>query len=211
MPKKAKIKVNRLVNLQAAILPPPPPPKAPPPPPPRKVATPVQFTLPLPDQPPRATHLRWQSANKGTTLEVPIAQYGDFSSFKTGTLSWGRIHSPGGEWEALSDDVGRQSAVEVRAEQHAPRPPGPPPPPGSKPVATKPVRQPRAAGTGPKKEGVCSFIDARIMEGGRTVEQVLALVMAQFPGRDPVATTSTIKTRPSHIKAKGLVPPAFAK
>lgn len=70
---------------------------------------------------------------------------------------------------------------------------------------------PTAKKPGMKKEGVCAFIDALIMEGTRTAEAIRDLTLAKFPGRDPQATLSTVKTRPAHIKGKGQVPPPFKK
>jgi hypothetical protein len=68
-------------------------------------------------------------------------------------------------------------------------------------------RAPRAAGG----ESVCGFIDGLIAEGGRTKEEVLALVLAKFPGRDAKATMSTIGVRPSHMRAAGKTPQPFKK
>lgn len=184
----------------------------------------LPFVLDLPTRPARATHLRWTDGH--TTVEVPVGHYGDFSSMKKGHVEWGIVRDGDGAWIPVSEAVGRASHAEARDTPVPTRagPPPPPPPPGAKSLqnvpswlkpkvapAAKPPRTPKPAGTGPKKEGVCAFIDARIMEGGRSVEDILALVMAQFPGRDAAATTSTIKTRPSHIKAKGMTPPAFVK
>jgi hypothetical protein len=78
------------------------------------------------------------------------------------------------------------------------------PVPRAKPSSS---RAPRAAGG----ESVCGFIDGLIAEGGRTKEEILALVMAKFPGRDAKATMSTIGVRPSHMRAAGKTPQPFKK
>ena len=62
---------------------------------------------------------------------------------------------------------------------------------------------------GKKRTGKCSFIDDLIMEGKYSKEQILEKVLKQFPGEDSKGTLATIACRPSHIKAKGLVPPPF--
>lgn len=119
----------------------------------------------------------------GLTVVVPPGN-GDFSSMASG----GKVRRTDG----FTDPV-------PAADRIKPRPPG-------ATEADLPARVTRPAA---KREGVCAFIDERIMEGGRTAEEVLALVMAKFPGRDPKSTLATVKTRPSHIKAKGTTPPAF--
>ncbi len=75
------------------------------------------------------------------------------------------------------------------------------------PAFQKAPRAPRPAGG----ESVCGFIDGLIAEGGRTKEEILALVLAKFPGRDAKATLSTIGVRPSHMRAAGKTPQPFKK
>jgi hypothetical protein len=167
----------------------PTPPKAPaktkvaPPPPPKKTWV---FNHPKPEA--GDTHLEFTSSKENTVVVCPIGMYGDFSS-APGTVRYGRLR-----WNEEFIPADRYLNPPEVEDTDKPTPP---------PVAKKPAGLP--------KEGVCAFIDARIMEGGRTAEEVLAVVMEKFPGRDARATLSTIKVRPSHIKAKGQVPPPFKK
>jgi hypothetical protein len=82
-------------------------------------------------------------------------------------------------------------------------------PPGHKPAPPAAPKAPKVAG--PKREGVCAFIDNLVMQGGRTKEQILALVLAEFPDRDSAKTLTTIGIRPSHLRKAGQTPPPFKK
>jgi hypothetical protein len=94
------------------------------------------------------------------------------------------------------DDISKKTVSQAVVEALAKRP-----------AFQKQPRAPRAAGG----ESVCGFIDGLIAEGGRTKEEVLALVLAKFPGRDAKATMSTIGVRPSHMRAAGKTPQPFKK
>lgn len=136
---------------------------------------------------PARIHFR-QEQKDGTFVNVsaPYPGHGDFSSAKGGTVT-------------ITGDAGTDA---VPAKQRLkPRLPG----------ATEADLPDRLKKSAPKREGVCAWIDARIMEGGRTAEEICRLTLLQFPGRDEKATLSTVKTRPAHIKAKGQVPPPFKK
>ncbi len=63
----------------------------------------------------------------------------------------------------------------------------------------------------PKGSGKCAFIDELILKGGKTVEQIADLVLKRFPEADLAKTISTVKIRPSHIRAAGKVPKPFLK
>jgi hypothetical protein len=204
--KKATIKITKVGKPQLGVsryiaptkVPPPPPAiaKRPPPPPPPREPLPANSVLNQLSEhtPPRATHVEYSrpatDKDPGLTIVVPIGAYGDFRSFTTGKVRYGylRYHD---DFMSLEPEV----AAAAEADAGIPAPPK--------------LVQPKVPG--PKREGVCAFIDERIMEGKRTPEQILEIVLAKFPGRDAKATLATIRTRPSHIKAKGLVPPAFAK
>lgn len=206
--------VTKTLAPNTRILPPPPPPKKQPPPPPppplqRTGVTPdfkvvvaaeraalpkVQHREPIAG----ATHLEFTSADGKTVVVAPVKAFGDFSSAK-GTVRYGRLVGP----DTFRYAEGEAPENHADPTDHDVRVPGTPPPP------PKP-KTPRAPGSG-KREGVCGFIDATIMEGGRTAEEVLAIVLEKFPGRDPKATLSTIRCRPSHIRKAGNQPPPFKK
>lgn len=136
---------------------------------------------------PARIHFR-QEQKDGTFVNVsaPYPGHGDFSSAKGGTVTITR------------DDGTDPVPAKERIKPHLPGATE-----ADLPASLKKPAQ--------KREGVCAFIDNLIMEGGRTAEEVCELTLAKFPGRDPKATLSTVKTRPAHIKAKGLVPPPFKK
>lgn len=158
-----------------------------------------------------ATHLEFTSEpNKSgqvTVVVAPIKAFGDFSSLK-GTIRYGKLvgtdtfrYAPG-EAPAKQDTEQDEKVVAFPARK------GPPPPPGSAPA--KPARTPSAGG---KREGVCGFIDDTIeaADGEQTAEEILAIVLAKFPGRDAAATMSTIRARPSHMRKAGKTPKPFRK
>lgn len=179
---------------------PPPPPKhidlllhhkAPPPPPP-----PSGVMSKLGPRPDGATHVEYHRPplyvgdvmkDPGVTIVVPADKAAqDFSSFKSGTVRWGRLR-----WETdFVPHGGEPSSEEATIEP--------------RPVV---VKEPKVAG--PKREGVCAFIDALIMTGKHSAQAIADLTLKQFPGRDAKSTLNTVKVRPAHIKAKGLVPPPF--
>lgn len=189
-------------------------PSSPPPPPPKAHfggEEALQKVLKmLPAQPPGATYVEYSRdpiykdgvmVEPGLTVAVPAACAGDFSSAKPGRVRWGKLRY-GEDFVPLGADG---NPVENPVEWTDKRPPE------AHPSAAEPTTASPAKVAGPKREGVCAFIDGLIMEGGRTAEQVLAIVLDKFPGRDAKATLATVKTRPSHIKAKGQTPPPFLK
>lgn len=210
MPKKksakkaitAPLTPGTIVNPAPRQAPPPPPPKKGPPPPPVRSSAPfiqqVQAEATAlakhkqvhhPKAPQDATHLEFTFAN-GTVVCGPIKMFSDFSS-SPGTMRYGKLIGDSAfryhpDYEPAT---AREQAAqgELAGTEEA-----------SSTVATKP-KTPRAPGSG-KREGVCAVIDKLILEGGRSVDDILALIMEQFPTRDPAATKSTIRCRPSHIK-----------
>lgn len=167
----------------------------------------------LPPRPPGSTVVRYSRPAVGkeaaVCIVVPAHAYGDFSSFTSGKLEWGKMRGPDEETDfvgvnAEGQDVARFDEGPPKVKPAAPGAVG-------ATEADLPKRVKAPAGTGPKREGVCAFIDALIMEGTRTAEAIRDLALEKFPGRDPAATLSTVRTRPAHIKAKGLVPPPFVK
>jgi hypothetical protein len=175
--------------------------------------------------PARATHLEWTHPQGRTVIVAPLKCLEDFEAGK-GTIRYGIAHSDSfnaleGEPEAAPRDP-RFAVPFVQTEKDGPatpvssdHPAWKQRPSGAAPEAPAPVakaaprvpRAPRPVGG----ESVCGFIDGLIMEGGRTKDQIVTLVLAKFPERDAKATLSTVGVRPSHIKAKGLTPPPFAK
>lgn len=183
---------------------------------PKPVAFPVDSVLAKTEvMPHAATHCEYNReatykdgvmVDPGVRITVPINMYGDFSSFNTGTVRWGRMRYGDNFIPMNHDGTDKDVTVTQDAFIETERPAS------VAHIKPTPTGTPGAPAKAPqKKEGVCAFIDNLIMQGGRSADAVLALVLAQFPGRDPKATLATVKTRPSHIKAKGLVPPPFAK
>lgn len=193
--------------------PPPPPKKAPPPPPPRPAQVPADSILSqLPHRPNKATVIQYRLAptdtKPGVTIVVPANAYGDFSSFKQGEVRWGYMRGPDEE----SDFVPLDAEGNIVDNGTDPVPAKERIKPSPSNVGATEADLPAKVTRAPvKREGVCAFIDALIMEGTRSAEAIRDLTVAKFPGRDPQATLSTVKTRPAHIKAKGLVPPPFKK
>lgn len=149
-----------------------------------------------PQPEPGDTHMEWRSLDGRVSVVCASKGYGDFSSLP-GTVRYGRLRY--GEDFIPDPRYEKQPAAEALL-------------PGTEVAeGTQAPKPPRAKTVGGKREGVCEFIDKLIMEGGRTAQQVCDLTMKQFPTRDAAATLSTVKVRPSHIKRKGGVPPAFAK
>jgi hypothetical protein len=164
-----------------------------------------------PAPPPDCTHYEFISAEGGVAVTGPVDTAGDFAKTK-GTMRYGKLVNDS-EWRKgkpegfrYHPDYEPQSRRQAAAAEPGENLPGTEEASGT--TKPKPARAPSAGG---KREGVCGFIDATIMEGGRTVAQILEIVLAKFPGRDPKATESTIRCRPSHIKKRGEVPPAFVK
>jgi hypothetical protein len=169
---------------------PPPPParKGPPPPPPPRKHPVGWMDVPFPE----ATHIEYSGIVNGghVTIVAPINTCGDYSSFAQGSVRYGKLRYdtdfiPIGE-AAETGSVVTARTAEVNT---APKP--------------KVPRPPKVGG-----EGKCAFIDRLIMEGTRSAVQIANEAAAKF-GADPKATLNTVKCRPSHIKAKGLVPPPF--
>lgn len=192
--------------------------KRPPPPPPKPaVAAPPKFHLPVKPQPLEATHVEYSRdpiykngvmVDPGLTVVSPAHHASDFSSAKVGRIRWGRLVGN----DDFRPDPSEEDQAPASAPQMAPlTKPVPPPPPGKRQPPPPPGARPAAPSAPRKRDGVCGFIDEIIMQGGRTKEQILELVLAQFPGRDPKATLTTIGIRPSHIRAKGGNPPPFVK
>lgn len=218
----APVPAGAIVNPPPRQVPPPPPPKKGPPPPPPNVnkasfvetaqheaaALRQHKMINHPKAPPDATHLEFTykpvPGKVPTIVTGPIKMFSDFSSIE-GTMRYGKLvgtdtfrYHP----DFLPESERRRGLQQGEQETI--------PEAEDTPSTPRPPRPPRAPGSG-KREGVCSFIDDTIMEGNRTVAEILEIVMAKFPGRDAKATESTIRCRPSHIKKKGLTPPPFKK
>lgn len=145
----------------------------------------------------------------GTVMQQPLKFIGEYE-FRKGKLRFGTLHGRD-QFTSLMPPGGDDYVP------HNPKPAGGPPPikrSGPPPIAGVPAaRKTRVPSAGGKREGVCGFIDNTIEEadGKLTVEEVLAIVIAKFPERDPGATMSTIRARPSHMRAAGKTPKAFKK
>lgn len=140
------------------------------------------------------THLEFTTADGRTTVVCPVNCFGDFSSLR-GTIKYGRLRY-GDDFIPRPEDL----------PQDADLLPG-----TTAAVNTATPKPPRAKTVGGAREGVCDFIDKLIMAGGKTAQQICDLTVTAFPGRDPAATLSTVKTRPSRLKGKGITAPAFVK
>lgn len=169
-----------------------------------------------------ATHLEYSTSR--IAIVDTINHVNDFTHMR-GQLRFGKYHRGGDRFEYLDEGTELKDGTcvenKARKREEAEHPervvrehPELPKPPKKKPgaeaaPAVKPSapRAPRPAGG----ESVCGFIDGLIAEGGRTKEEILALVLAKFPGRDAKATMSTIGVRPSHMRAAGKTPQPFKK
>lgn len=180
-----------------------------------------------------ATHLEYSTSRVALVADIKFIN--DFSHMR-GKLRFGKYHRQSDRFEYLDNDTPLADGVAVMASEHrsmkplervvreeeAPAPIafelGKPAKGKTKFSKSQPSdivvdelpklpRVPRPAGG----ESVCGFIDGLIAEGGRTKEEVLALVLAKFPGRDSKATMSTIGVRPSHMRAAGKTPQPFKK
>ena len=195
----------------------PPPPPPPPPPPLQRPGKQPEFAAVLaaerkhlgksihPEPPDDCSHLEFVYEGGGTHIVAPAKTWMDYAKVP-GVMRYGQLVDEVGYQRGKQGSFRYHPAFDPTPKEAAIAHKGPPPPPGTAPAKPK---TPRAPGSG-KREGVCAFIDATIMEGGRTAEEILELVMAKFPGRDPKATLSTIRCRPSHIRKAGNNPPAFA-
>lgn len=169
---------------------------------------------------PGCTHLIITLKNGETIVtDIHCLERGDFDKIP-GEIRFGKLigpdnfryapgEDPGDRTEVIIDDAGK-----VVSSESIGRKKGPP-----KAVATtsdgeapapKSGRKPSAGG---KREGVCGFIDQTIMDaaGKLTAEQVLDIVMKQFPDRDRSATLNTVRARPSHMRKAGKEPQPFKK
>lgn len=157
----------------------------PPPPPPKK----PDGWMDTP--PPGCTHIQFSGMVRGApvTIVAPYATCGDFSSFSSGKVTYGRLRYD-------EDFVPHEDAKPEDAQQGAAPPKTP---------KAKAAPRPKVGG-----EGKCAFIDRLIMEGTRTAEQIAQEAAEKF-GSDLRATLNTVKCRPAHIKKAGKVPPPFKK
>lgn len=182
-----------------------------------------------------ATHLEYSTSR--IAIVDTINHVNDFTHMR-GQLRFGKYHRGGDRFEYLDEgtELKDGTCVEnkarkreeaehpervVREHPELPKPPkkkGPVPPfadPIEEALQKNPpvkVGKPIVAKVrAPGGESVCGFIDGLIAEGGRTKEEILALVLAKFPGRDAKATLSTIGVRPSHMRAAGKTPQPFKK
>lgn len=168
------------------------------------------------DIPINATHVEYSTSRVAIVATVDAVN--DFIHMR-GQLRFGKYYPTSDRFEYLDDGKPLVDGTCVMSNEHRtmkrvvrePEVPAAPKPPKAKAVDTtsKPAasRTPRAPGG----ESVCGYIDGLIVEGGRTKEEILALVLAKFPGRDPKSTLSTIGVRPAHIRKAGKVPQPFKK
>lgn len=174
-----------------------------------------------------ATHLEYSTSR--IAIVDTINHVNDFTHMR-GQLRFGKYHRGSDRFEYLDEGTELKDGTcvenKARKREEAEHPervvrehPELPKPPkktvsqcvvdalAKNPAFQKAPRAPRPAGG----ESVCGFIDGLIAEGGRTKEEILALVLAKFPGRDAKATMSTIGVRPSHMRAAGKTPQPFKK
>lgn len=155
-----------------------------------------------------ATHLEF--TNSRVAIVSPLHTLSDFKTMR-GSVRFGRLR-----YNEEFIPMGGPEPVAAEREVVVVKPaPAPKPAKVAKvaaPVATKQPKAAKPAGkAAPKGESVCGYIDALIVEKSRTVAEIVALVLAKFPGRDPKATESTVRVRPSHIRKAGKVPKPFIK
>lgn len=181
--------------------------------------------------PPGATHIEYSTSR--IAIVDTVNHVHDFTGMR-GQLRFGKYHRGSDRFEYLDEGTelkegtcvenkekkreagfydGKEPERIVREHPELPKPPKKTVSQAvvdalaKNPAFQKQPRAPRPAGG----ESVCGFIDSLIIEGGRTKDEILKVVLAKFPGRDPKSTLSTIGVRPAHIRKAGKVPQPFKK